>query len=245
MTPACMHVHMHACSTRGLTCGRTHRSNQLHGPEYVLCMTDMGGERRFASTVAKRLQALGALTKGDRRAGDASNLSDYDVDTKLGKVALTKLLNGVMGPTAATTPPPESVRAALDLRRDALRDEWAAYQEEATDALCAAGVLLSKTSKQQTSVKTFLNRLLGMRVRMQKRIFGHFTALLDDEVRTAKQEGVYDDGVVDISGQCTVERGYPKVGAEHRPSSPSFSASSSTTPLPNMAGARQGRAHGR
>ena len=87
--------------------------HQVHGPQYVLMMTACGGERRFASTVAKRLQAisrrdlgaisarsrrdlgaisarvslqaLGALTKGDRRAADASDLSDFDVDTKLGK----------------------------------------------------------------------------------------------------------------------------------------------------------------
>ena len=81
--------------------GRTHRSNQVTGPEYVAVVTDLPvrfgvmmpavnppvlidrqpniqtmqippthvqGEIRFASTAAKRLAQLGAITQGDRMA---------------------------------------------------------------------------------------------------------------------------------------------------------------------------------
>jgi hypothetical protein len=54
-------------------------------PLYKLVTTDLGGEKRFASAVARRLQSLGALTRGDRRAASSVVLSEWNIDSPLGR----------------------------------------------------------------------------------------------------------------------------------------------------------------
>jgi hypothetical protein len=76
--------------------GRTHRSNQTSGPIYKFLISDVGGEKRFASAVCKRLAKLGALTQGDRRAtGSASGLGlgSFDLDNHYGKKALKNMFD--------------------------------------------------------------------------------------------------------------------------------------------------------
>lgn len=58
---------------------------------FRLLVTNLGGERRFASAVAKRLASLGALTRGDRRAATGADFSSFDLDTKYGRRVRTGL----------------------------------------------------------------------------------------------------------------------------------------------------------
>ena len=77
--------------------GRTHRSNQVTPPHYLLLVTDVGGEQRFASSVARRIEMLGAMTRGDRRGGHGAyaDLSQYNLDTPQAHMALALMLDAV------------------------------------------------------------------------------------------------------------------------------------------------------
>ena len=55
--------------------GRVHRANQACPPELVLVTTNLKAQRRFLSTIARRLDQLGALTKGQRQTASQGLLS--------------------------------------------------------------------------------------------------------------------------------------------------------------------------
>nr|WP_254695280.1 strawberry notch family protein [Leisingera sp. NJS201] len=69
--------------------GRTHRSAQVSAPFFRVCTSDVHGEKRFTSTIAKRLDQLGALTKGQRETGSQGMFREEDnLESPIARAAL-------------------------------------------------------------------------------------------------------------------------------------------------------------
>ncbi len=163
------------------TFGRTHRSDQAVPPEYVLLSTELGGEKRFSSTIARRLGSLGALTKGDRGAADNGDLAKYNFETEEGRAALSLSLRRIM--KGENVP-------GLDNPRQTLRDIGLLVRDR------DGGENIRK--EDEYNVPRFLNRVLALEVEQQNALFDYFADLFDQTVRYAKANGTFDEGVTDI-----------------------------------------------
>ncbi|KAG5181415.1 P-loop containing NTP hydrolase pore-1-domain-containing protein [Tribonema minus] len=185
--------------------GRSHRSHQESAPLYKLLMTNLGGERRFASAVAKRLMSLGALTKGDRRAASGGDMSAFDLDNKYGRTALKTVCASLQTATAlapgvalASLAPYIGVRViAGEADEDpGNADALLKVLTAAKEGLEAMGL----EQKNYSNVTMFLTRLQILPVARQNLLFAYFATRLDAVVREAKAAGLYDAGVADLLG---------------------------------------------
>lgn len=57
-----------------------------------------------------RLESLGALTHGDRRATETRDLSQFNIDNKYGRTALETTMKAIMGYEAPLVPPPKDYK---------------------------------------------------------------------------------------------------------------------------------------
>ncbi|KAJ9551193.1 hypothetical protein OSB04_015238 [Centaurea solstitialis] len=195
--------------------GRTHRSNQASAPEYRLLFTNLGGERRFASIVAKRLESLGALTQGDRRAGPS--LSAYNYDSSYGKKALLMMYRGIMEQDSLPVVPPNCSSDNPATIRDFIEKGKAALVSVGIvrDTVVGNGKDSGKFSgrivdSDMHDVGRFLNRLLGLPPEIQNRLFELFVSILDHLLQNARLEGQLDTGIVDMKANTIELQGTPK-----------------------------------
>ncbi|KAF6777050.1 hypothetical protein AHF37_03606 [Paragonimus kellicotti] len=189
--------------------GRTHRSNQVSAPKYIFLISDLAGEQRFASTVAKRLESLGALTHGDRRATDTRDLSQFNLDTKLGREALEIIMRACINGEEGIVEPPAYYSSAEDDQAEqqkALSSSDSAYRffVDIKASLQGVGLATGRTRERDSNqMSKFLNRILGLRVHIQNALFRYFSDTLEELTRRAKRDNRLDLGILDLgtSGQ--------------------------------------------
>ena len=158
--------------------GRSNRTNQASAPVFRPVTTDCRGERRFISTIARRLDSLGALTRGQRQTGGqnlfdpADNLeSDYARDALIQWYHL--LYRGKLTSTTLTT--------FIEMTGLKLIDK-------------DGGGLLDKLPP----IQRWLNRLLALRIQTQNAIFEEYLALIQARIDEARDAGTLDVGVETI-----------------------------------------------
>lgn len=157
--------------------GRTNRTNQASAPLFRPVTTDVKGERRFISTIARRLDSLGALTRGQRQTGGqnlfdpADNLeSEYARDALISWFHL--LYSGKL--------------EAVSL--DHFQEMTGLKLESPEGGL----------SENLPTIQRWLNRILALPIALQNGIFDEYLALIEARVEAAREAGTLDLGVETI-----------------------------------------------
>jgi predicted RNA methylase len=181
--------------------GRSNRTNQKQPPVFRPVATDVKGEKRFLSTIARRLDTLGAITRGQRQTGGQGLFrADDNLESLYAKAALRnfyQLLHaGKIGGC--------SLSAFQDATGLDLTDEDGSLREDLPP------------------ITQFLNRVLALRIDLQNTLFAAFEQLLEARIEGAIAAGTYDVGVETLiaEGFTVTERRtvctYAATGAETR-----------------------------
>ena len=159
--------------------GRTHRTHQASAPLFRPVATDVKGERRFIATIARRLDSLGAITRGQRDSQTAMGSEDTalfresdNLESAYAKAALRQFYSALW-------------RGRID--------GWSLQDfEEATGLkLTHEGNL----KEELPPMSQFLNRLLALPIDEQNQLFAALETRIDANIAAAIEAGVFNRGV--------------------------------------------------
>lgn len=161
--------------------GRTHRSNQVTAPLYLLISSDIGGEKRFSSAIARRLESLGAFTKGDRNATGGGDLAKYNFMGAYGDAAVATLIRSL-----------NNSEVLPGMEHDPRETIWdMGWGDRERGQL---------PDPRSIDVSDFFNRMMALEIGRQGPLFANFVRQFEAVVRHAKETGAFDEGVTDIRG---------------------------------------------
>jgi len=158
--------------------GRTNRTNQASAPLFRPVTTDVRGERRFISTIARRLDSLGALTRGQRQTG-GQNL--FDPADNLESIYAKEALHRWFGLLFTGKLEAVSLGRFQDLT---------GLRIEAPDGSMVDDL---------PSIQRWLNRILALPIALQNAIFDEFMGLVEARIDAARQAGTLDLGLETIA----------------------------------------------
>ncbi len=178
--------------------GRTHRTNQAQPPLFRPISTNVKAEKRFLSTIARRLDTLGAITRGQRQTGGQGlfrpedNLESHYARDALRQLYLLLVRGKIEGCSL------ERFEAATGLKlmdSNGIKDDL-------------------------PGITTFLNRLLALTIELQGVLFTAFEQLLTARIEGAIASGTYDAGLETLRAESFVVTDrqviytHPRTGAE-------------------------------
>ena len=162
--------------------GRTHRTHQASAPLFRPVATDVKGERRFIATIARRLDSLGAITRGQRDSQTAMGGDD---------TALFRASDNL-----------ESLYAKSALRQFYIA-LWRGHIEgwSLKDFEEATGLKLTweaSLKEDLPPMSQFLNRLLALPIDEQNQLFAALETRIQANIEIAVEAGTFERGVETI-----------------------------------------------
>jgi hypothetical protein len=181
--------------------GRSNRTNQKQPPICRPVATDVKGEKRFLSTIARRLDTLGAITRGQRQTGGQGLFrADDNLESAYAKAALRQFYQLLYAGKIEGC----SLGEFQDATGLDLVDQDGSLKEELPPST------------------QFLNRILALRIAMQNTLFVAFEQLLEARIEAAVAAGTYDVGVETLTAEsfriagCRAVHTHAATGAETR-----------------------------
>ena len=171
--------------------GRTHRTHQASAPLFRPVTTDVKGERRFIATIARRLDSLGAITRGQRDSQTAMGGSDATLFRESDNL--------------------ESLYAKAALRRFYLAlwrgdiPDWPLQRFE--DATGLELIWEGSLKEELPPMPRFLNRLLALPIAEQNQLFAELEDRIAAGIEQAMEAGTYEVGVETVRADSLTAAG--------------------------------------
>lgn len=163
------------------TIGRIHRSNEAFPPIYKLVSTDLSAQKRFVTSSARRLEQLGALTKGQRQASGGIFSADDNLETDLSSDALLAFFDR-LGHGRIPGMDPKKILSKMGYTKY-FYDEYGDFN-------------LNKDVG--SNVTRFLNRILALGVEDGNRVFDEFMDIRQAYYEAAEEAGTLDTGMENV-----------------------------------------------